>query len=153
MSSSQPKIIKFCWDITKLYQFNIKQMEMCSFLGHHVRFYVKVISDALSHHRVYVWVMSEWCLTFTLASEIEVFCCLRGVLSRGLLFTSRLCTCPDVYTFVRCTLSPPTARIRCGLRQIALTSCCCAWRGGSMVGRRIRDRKVAGSTPGLCATT
>jgi len=27
------------------------------------------------------------------------------------------------------------------------------WRGGSMVGRRIRDRKVAGSTPGLCATT
>jgi len=27
------------------------------------------------------------------------------------------------------------------------------WRNGSMVGRRIRDRKVAGSTPGLCATT
>jgi len=30
---------------------------------------------------------------------------------------------------------------------------CMAWRGGSMVGRRIRDRKVASSTPGLCATT
>jgi len=27
-----------------------------------------------------------------------------------------------------------------------------SWRGGSMVGRRLRDRKVAGST-GLCATT
>jgi len=27
------------------------------------------------------------------------------------------------------------------------------WRGGSMVGRRLRDRKVAGSIPGLCATT
>jgi len=30
------KIIKFGWDFTKLCQFNIKQMEMCSFLGHHV---------------------------------------------------------------------------------------------------------------------
>jgi len=30
---------------------------------------------------------------------------------------------------------------------------CSAWRGGSMVGRRLRDRKVAGSTPGLCAIT
>jgi len=28
-----PKIIKFGWDFTKLYQFNIKQMEMCSFFG------------------------------------------------------------------------------------------------------------------------
>jgi len=28
-----------------------------------------------------------------------------------------------------------------------------ARRGGSMVWRRLRDRKVAGSTPGLCATT
>jgi len=27
------------------------------------------------------------------------------------------------------------------------------WRGGSMVERRLRDRKVAGSPPGLCATT
>jgi len=34
--SSQPKIIKFGWDFTKLYQFNIKQMEMFSFLGHPV---------------------------------------------------------------------------------------------------------------------
>jgi len=33
---SLPKIIKFGWDFTKLYQFNIKQMEMCSFLGHPV---------------------------------------------------------------------------------------------------------------------
>jgi len=33
MSFSQPKDIKFGWDFTKLYQFNIKQMEMCSFLG------------------------------------------------------------------------------------------------------------------------
>jgi len=31
-----PKIIKFGWDFTKLYQFNIKQMEMCSFLAHPV---------------------------------------------------------------------------------------------------------------------
>jgi len=30
------KILKFGWDFTKLYQFNIKQMEMCSFLGHPV---------------------------------------------------------------------------------------------------------------------
>jgi len=34
-----------------------------------------------------------------------------------------------------------------------LLSVVVAWRGDSMVGRRIRDRKVAGSTPGLCATT
>jgi len=27
------------------------------------------------------------------------------------------------------------------------------WHGGSMVGRRLRDWKVAGSTPGLCTTT
>jgi len=40
MSSTQPKIIKFGWDFTKLYQFNIKQMEMCSFLGHPVVFRV-----------------------------------------------------------------------------------------------------------------
>jgi len=33
MSSSQSKIIKFGWDFTKLYQFNIKQMEIYSFLG------------------------------------------------------------------------------------------------------------------------
>jgi len=28
-----------------------------------------------------------------------------------------------------------------------------AWRGGSVVGPRLCNRKVAGSTPGLCATT
>jgi len=27
---SAKKIIKFCWEFTKLYQFNVKQMEMCS---------------------------------------------------------------------------------------------------------------------------
>jgi len=36
MSSSQSKIIQFGWDITKHYQFYIKQTEMCSFLGHRV---------------------------------------------------------------------------------------------------------------------
>jgi len=35
--ASLPKMIKFGWDFTKLYQFNIKQMERCSFLGHPVR--------------------------------------------------------------------------------------------------------------------
>jgi len=30
---SLPKIIKFGWDFTKLYQFNIKQMKTCSFSG------------------------------------------------------------------------------------------------------------------------
>jgi len=33
---SLPKIIKFGWDFTKPYQFNINQMKMCSFLGHSV---------------------------------------------------------------------------------------------------------------------
>jgi len=36
MSYSQPKIVKFGWYFTKLYQFNIKEMETCSFLGHPV---------------------------------------------------------------------------------------------------------------------
>jgi len=35
-SLSAKKIIKFGWDFTKLYQFNVKEMEMCSFLGHPV---------------------------------------------------------------------------------------------------------------------
>jgi len=36
MSSSQTKIIKFGSDFTKLYQFNVMQIEMCGFLGHPV---------------------------------------------------------------------------------------------------------------------
>jgi len=30
ITSSQPKNIKFGWEFTKLYQFNVKQMKMCS---------------------------------------------------------------------------------------------------------------------------
>jgi len=45
---SMPKIIKFGWDFTKLYQFNIKQMEMCSFFGPPCRYGRKYLCCMLS---------------------------------------------------------------------------------------------------------